>query len=138
MNLLSYRYELIALFALLALAISVWILVTKLRRKKLICVTRDECMNVVTGKYSKIFGVPNEILGVPYYAAVIVYAYVATVRPELITRPVLVTVYAVTTLATLFAARLVYLQAFVIKKWCEWCLAISFASGMIYWLVTLP
>ncbi len=95
-------------------------------------------MNVVTGKYSTIMGIPNELLGIGYHLLIIGYAIVAILDFGVVNSELRAAILAISTVATLFAVRLVYIQAFVIKKWCEWCLAISFCSGMMYWLITLP
>src|SRR3989344_5272817 len=78
-----------------------------------------ECETVLTSQYATIFGIPNALLGGLYYLAVITFAvlYMDTKHPKYI-------LAAMTAIMVGFVFTLwfVYLQAFVIKAFCEYCL----------------
>jgi len=78
-----------------------------------------ECETVLTSQYATIFGIPNALLGVFYYLAVIVFSilYMDTKQPKYI----LATMTAVT-VGFIFTLWFLHLQIFVIKAFCEYCL----------------
>ena len=92
----------------------------KKAKKKLVCPMRANCEVVIHSDYSKVLGVPVEILGMCYYAFIsISYGIynifgLAAPLPEIL--------FGISILAFLFSLYLISIQAFVIKQWCTWCL----------------
>lgn len=81
------------------------------------------CKKVQYSKQSKTFGVPNSVLG--FFMYVIVASMVWTVNAELTPLwPLQITI----TFGFLFSSYFLYVQAFVLKAFCTWCVlsAINF------------
>jgi uncharacterized membrane protein len=94
----------------------------------------DDCDKVVHSKYSSIFfGVPNEIGGMLYYLTVVVgvvaLLFGVTVIGTISLSLLLVIIGA---FSAIFSMILIYIQAAVIKEWCEWCLASVGMSILIF------
>jgi len=88
--------------------------------KKMYCLMGEDCSLVVGSKYGHHFGIKNELSGIAYYMAIITYSVVA----YFINIPQLITNIAIglSILSVLFSFYLFFLQAFVLKKFCSWCL----------------
>lgn len=91
------------------------------------------CEQVTTSQYATIFGIPVALIGALYYLAVmlLILAYHETKQSNL-----LKLIAALTGAGFLFSLWFVYLQAFVIKALCLYCL-ISAASSTILFLISL-
>lgn len=87
------------------------------------------CETVTTSEYATIAGVPIALLGAVYYLAVFlsVIAYLDTRRPGILRMTAGFT--AVGFLASLW---FVYLQLFVIKAICPYCMLSAFASTVLF------
>ena len=118
---------LIVSLALLGLGISSYLLKTKLRHERLVCFLGDEdCDAVVKSKYGYLFKIPNELLGVLYYFCMIAGILLAV--------PFALLQFAAV-LALTSSLILVFVQAFVLKKWCEWCLATAVINLLLFFFV---
>lgn len=83
------------------------------------CPVGGHCQDVVFSKYGKTSGVKNEIWGILYYVAVILAVFLAL-------KPVLL---GISILSALFTTYLIFVQFFILKNFCSWCLL---ASGINY------
>lgn len=123
------------LFTLAAIGIAetVYLIRSRLASVHPVCpIGGESCNLVLTSRYSRIFGVSNDILGVIFYFAVgIVAAFlVIGVGPLTILDNV---IKIAVTLATLLSLYFTYLQAHVLKRWCFWCLM----SAITIWAMAL-
>jgi uncharacterized membrane protein len=105
---------------------------TKKRAKQpLICPLRTNCETVITSKYSKIVGIPVEILGMSYYLLVAFFHGVIVLFPSVLTPTVFFISLLISSFAVAFSFYLVLIQAFAIKQWCTWCLFSAFLCVLI-------
>lgn len=100
--------------------------------EKLICPVGGGCDVVTESTYSKFFGFPVELLGMIYYVVVAVAYLVLLAFPNVVTVQVAFWIMSLTITAVLFSAYLVFIQAFVIKHWCIWCLTSAFLCLVIF------
>lgn len=120
------------LFTLSALGISetVYLIKTRFLSQKPVCVVGEDCLKVLESKYSKIFIIPNDVLGLLFYIASSFIAAFLVIEIA----PLQFWVQAITILVALgsvISVFFVYLQFKVIKAWCFWCLM---SAGTI-WLM---
>ena len=95
----------------------------------LVCPVRFDCHSVVNSDYSKIFGIPVELLGMGYYA-LIALAYLLSIF--VILPATLHTIFFIfSKLAFLFSLYLIGVQIFVLKKGCSWCIVSAILSTLI-------
>ena len=96
----------------------------------LACTITQGCEQVLTSKYSTIFGIPISLAGVLFYFSVLVISiYTLTNYPPKRLLMVITSVGFVTTLV------LLYLQAFVISAWCQYCLISALSSTILFLIV---
>lgn len=95
---------------------------------------------VLNSKYTKTFGIHNDVIGLAYFIAVLltpvvvlatlIYGSDETFALGITTLTLLigtfVAIHVGTFLATVMTIRLLYVQFFIIKKMCFWCLISSF------------
>ena len=114
----------ISLLAIIGFLLSWFIFSKKKRNKKLVCFIGKDCNKVLYSKYSKLFfGISNEALGMVYYGVVVLFAVLFFFGIEQISALSLIPfLLIITGAASVFSIVLIYLQAFVIREWCEYCL----------------
>ena len=120
------------LFTLSAIGISetVYLIRKRIASEKPICPIGGGCVTVLTSKYSKLFIVPNDILGLLAYVAISFMAALLVIEIE----PMPLWNFVLTILvglAALMSFFFTYLQWRVIKAWCFWCLM----SASTIWLM---
>ncbi len=113
----------------IGLAISLYLLYGQKADKKLVCLIGHDCDEVVKSAYGKTFGFENTIIGVVYYGGMLIVSLFSLPLPSL-----LLAIPAA--LAGIFSVYLIYVQAFVMRKWCDYCVLSAFLSwGMLYVIV---
>ncbi len=93
----------------------------------LMCNISQGCEQVLTSQYAVVAGVPVALLGVLFYATVLLTSvYFLTNKPG----PKLMLLLGLAGfIPTLY---LLYLQAFVIRAWCQYCLLSALTSTAIF------
>lgn len=94
----------------------------KQTREKMTCPLGSDCDAVIYSEYSRFLRVPLEILGILYYGFVAVSYALFLVLPAFASPLVVFSILALTIAAFLFSLYLTFIQAFVLKQWCAWCL----------------
>jgi uncharacterized membrane protein len=124
--------------ALSGFAVSWYIYRTKRKHKKLVCIIGKDCNRVVESKYNTLLGIPNEILGLLYYAFVILLVLGILLEIERV-GPVtlLFALVASGFIAAFFSTVLLIIQAFMLRKWCEYCIVSAGISIAIFILEIL-
>lgn len=120
------------LFTLSAIGVSetVYLIRKRIASEKPICPIGGGCVTVLTSKYSKMFIIPNDILGLLSY---IVISFIAAflvigIEPILLWNLALKILVAVASLMSIF---LTYLQWRIIRAWCFWCLMSAFTIWLM-------
>ena len=120
------------LFTLSAIGISetVYLIRKRIASEKPTCPIGGGCEIVLTSKYSKLFIIPNDLLGlVAYIAIALVAAFlVIGVQPIFLWNFLL---KILVTIASLMSIFFTYLQWRVIRVWCFWCLMSAFTIWLM-------
>jgi uncharacterized membrane protein len=131
---LSVRHHRRLFFAMLAFALvgfldSTYLAIEHFLNRVPPCSLVTGCEIVTTSKYSVIFGVPLALLGALYYLAVIValVLYLDMRRDFIIKWTARVTAFGF-----VFSLWLVYLQLFVIKAICQYCMLSAISSTGLF------
>lgn len=104
----------------------------KLSSEKLVCPIGSDCDAVVHSEYSRFFGIPVELLGVLYYGLAAISYGIFLAAPYLVSSSLLFAVLVITTAALLFSLYLTFIQAFVLRQWCTWCLTSAGLCAIIF------
>jgi len=131
-----WPFILIALLSLVGLGDAVYLTVQDLTGQNLRCTIISGCSEVLGSKYAHLGPIPLATAGAVAYFAVFSLAVLALFGYSFV-RPLLVVLVVLMFLTTLW---LLYLQAFVIHHFCQYCLlsaavttvitVITFGSGM--------
>lgn len=118
--------------SVIGFAVSIYIFYSKKYHKPMYCVIGQNCDEVVKSKYGKTFGIENSIPGMAYYALVFVYAASLLLNRNVFKVNIIYYFIVIASIGSvLFSAYLAAVQAFVLKKWCEYCIVSSVASVLI-------
>lgn len=93
------------------------------------CTIVDGCHDVLTSEYAAIGSLPTAALGIIYYLALIVLAAIYLDNGNI---KFLVVASLCTVIGFIFSLYLVYLQIFVIKSVCSYCLASAGVSALLF------
>lgn len=94
-----------------------------------VCNIISGCGQVLFSKYSKIGPVPLALFGVAYYSVII---FGALLFLDLKITKILRLLSVYTLVGILASAYFVYLQAFVIKAFCQYCLISALISALLF------
>jgi uncharacterized membrane protein len=125
-------YLLILVAGLVGLSITFSIYKEKHQKKPLVCPFGADCHTVVTGGFSKFLGVGLEIYGAAYYAFIVTIYLLFVAAPSLASPMTVFIVTGITAAGFLFSLYLTFVQAFLIKSWCSWCLMSAGVSTAIF------
>lgn len=126
------------LFTLAAIGISetVYLVRARIAGKRLVCPIGEGCTTVLTSRYSAVFFIPNDVLGlVAYIIIAIGVAFLVIGVPPIDVWQSLVIV--VVGIASAMSLLLVYLQWRVIRAWCFWCLISAFTIWLMGIIIML-
>ena len=129
-------YSVCAIIALVGLANSTYLTASHLAGETVTCLSSTRCSEVLASKYASIGGVPLAALGALAYFTAFSSATLAAFGYESARRVLTLTIAGM----FVFTLWLLYLQAFVIKAFCDYCLlsaAMIFALAGIV-IVTPP
>ena len=120
-------------FSAVGLLVSAYILYSKKFNKPLYCPIGENCDEVVRSKYGKTFGIDNTIPGMAYYILIFIYAF-GLLSNRNIFKEVIVyySIVGISFGSVLFSLYLSYIQKFVLRKWCYYCIISSIASLLIF------
>jgi uncharacterized membrane protein len=107
-----------AILSLVGLVDALYLTIKHLTGQGVQCTVTMGCEEVLTSSYATVGGLPLAAFGAAAYFTVFSLATLALYRYH-VARTLLFYLVAAMTLASLF---LIYVQAFVIGKWCQFCL----------------
>jgi len=124
--------------SIIGFGISFYIFYSKKYGKQLHCMIGQDCDAVVKSSYGKTFGIENTIPGMLYYALIFAYGIAMLSNRNLFKADIIYYFVVIASIGSvLFAAYLTAVQAFVLKKWCEYCIVSSISSLLILLILIL-
>ncbi|MDP3770098.1 MAG: vitamin K epoxide reductase family protein [bacterium] len=117
--------------------ISFYVWHKKAKKEKLVCIIGKNCNAVVYSQYAHTFGFPNEVMGMCYYGMVAVSRILMLLHVIPAAYEIDMAFTIITASAAVFSLYLIFIQAFVLKEWCEWCVVSGILSITIFLLVVL-
>ena len=124
-----------ALLSLLGLGVSGYIWYKQLTAGPVLCIGRG-CAAVIRSRYGRLLGLPNGAWGIVYFGGLLVAVVVGEQLPSW-RSPVASFGLLVSAVALLLHTYLTYLQMFVLRALCSWCLTSALLTlGIVLVLVT--
>jgi len=126
------------ILSLIGFAVSAYIFYSKKYDKPLFCPIGKNCDEVVRSKYGKTFGIENTIPGMGFYILIFVYAIGLISNRNLFKEAIVYySLVGISFVSVLFSLYLVYIQKFVLRKWCYYCIISSIASMLIFLIMVM-
>jgi len=125
-------YAFIAFAASGGLGVALYIYYTKKYKQQLVCPIGSDCNVVITSRYAKFLGVSLEYWGMFYYAVIFASYITLILAPHLLSEFFLSGLIILTSVAFFFSLYLLFVQAFLLRQWCIWCLLSAMLSIMIF------
>lgn len=123
---------LIIILCLLGLAITGYIIFAHASNRKVVCPSFSKSCNLVLdSKWSRVFGVKNEITGFLYYV------FVFTVTGLSASSNVLFMLKLLVILAVLYSAYLTVIQSKKLKHFCFYCICTAIINFLLFALIVL-
>lgn len=124
------NYIIFFILSAIGLSETIYLIRKRIAKENPACLIGGSCSLVLESKYSKFFGVHNDILGLLFYIMILFISgfLIIGTDPATILSFVLKLSVAIGSLMSLFFT---YLQWRVIKTWCFWCLV----SAVTVWLM---
>lgn len=126
-------YALIALVSLVGLGDAIYLTVEHLSGRSVRCTIVSGCSEVLSSEYATVRGVPLAMIGAAAYFSVFSLAVLAAYSYKWAAK-LLTVVVGLMFLTTLW---LLYLQAFVIKHFCQFCLLSALVTFVLTVLVVI-
>lgn len=120
------------IFGLAGFVVAGYVYNKKRRNMPMVCPLDGSCDIVTASQYSKFLGIPVEALGIVYYLLIVFVYSTKNVFPDLLGGGFLFLILGVSFGAFIFSLYLMTIQAFVLKKWCTWCLFSAGFSTLIF------
>lgn len=117
----------LALIALLGIADATYLTALHYADRSPICIPGLECEVVLGSQYATVWGTPISLFGVLFYLTVLGLTLWSGSDQRV--RPLLV---VLTSLGLIVSAYLVYLQAVVLKAFCQYCLVSAGLSVLLF------
>jgi uncharacterized membrane protein len=120
------------LFTLSAIGISetVYLIRKRLLAQKPVCPIGQDCVLVLSSKYSRIFIIPNDVMGLLFYIFTSFLTAFLVIGVEPVSLWDLLMKLAVG-LGSIMSLFFTYLQGRVIRAWCFWCLMSAFTIWLM-------
>lgn len=120
------------LFTIAAIGISETSYLIRKRKagERPVCLIGERCHEVLESKWSRLFGVPNDVLGLLFYSMVsVLLAFLLIEIPPLGLWEMLIKISIAGGMA--MSLVLLFLQWKVIKAWCFWCVLSALTTFMM-------
>ena len=115
--------QIVALFGMLN---SLYIGYHRIIGRKIYCPTGEKCNEVLESKYSKIFKIKNDILGLIFYLTIFIlgfYTYLEYIK---------ISTLFLSLGALTFSSYLIYVQANKLKNYCSYCIFSAIVNLIIF------
>ena len=96
-----------------------------------VCLPSAPCEVVLTSRYAEMWGVPLSLLGLLMYISLLSLCICLLQERNEDQGMASILIYTLSLSGSLFSLYLLYLEAFVIRNYCTWCLA----SGIVIWSI---
>ena len=124
------------ILSLIGFSVSAYIFYSKKFNMPLYCPIGENCDDVVKSKYGKTFGIENTIPGMGFYILVFAYAIGSLLNRNVFKEMMIYYfIVGISFASVLFSLYLVYVQKFILKKWCVYCIISTIISIMLLLII---
>jgi uncharacterized membrane protein len=125
------------IIALVGLAVSVYMTIFKLTDNSTMCLGSGGCSTINDSRYSEIYGIPVAAVGVGGYLAILAILALEVKGGSFFERNATLVTFGMALTGFLFTLYLVYLEIFVIKALCPFCVTSQVAMTILFILTVI-
>jgi uncharacterized membrane protein len=122
--------------SVIGIAISIYMTIFKLTNNNAMCLGNGGCSTVNASRYSQINGIPVALVGLGGYLAIVAALYLET-RLKFFEQNGNLLAFGMSLTGVLFTAYLTYLEIYVIKALCPFCIASAVAISLVFVLTLI-
>lgn len=122
----------IAVLALVGALVATYLLLGSLGLIGRVACGIGDCAAVQSSRWARIAGIPVSAVGLAGYLALFLLAVLGLQRPLARATWIAVLLFAGALAGVLFTAYLTFLEAFVIRAWCQWCVTSAVLITLIF------
>ena len=124
---LGYAWLVVSVVGITIAWYGVWAAWRMMSKQNNLCPVGDSCQKIKQSRYSTLFGIPVELLGISYFGVLTVLQLLLTLNNF---KPVILQqmVTTLTILGLVFSVTLVFVQARILKSLCQDCMNIHGAT----------
>ncbi len=123
----KHKYDIIVILAVVGFGISLYLAITHYLGLSVPCDLTHGCEVVLNSRYATLFGLPLSVWGSAYFVSVIISALLA--NHYQVWRKILTIILSFGALSALI---LLSIQFFVLKKVCQYCLAVDLTNILLF------
>jgi len=128
--------QVIIFFTVIGLLVSIYMTIFKITNNESMCIGSGGCSVVNASRYSEINGIPVALVGVGGYLAILIVLLLEKRVPFLEENGSMV-LFGLTLTGFLFTVWLIYLEIFLIKALCPFCLTSQISMTIIFVLTVI-
>ena len=118
--------------AILGVLVSIYMTIFKLTSNNAMCLGSGDCSTVNASKYSSIYGVPVAFFGVLGYLAIVGVLLMQDRGGDFFKNNGILVLFGLVITGFLFTLYLVYLEIFVIKALCPFCITSQITMTILF------
>ena len=118
--------------SMIGLAVSVYLAYVKVFKLPIYCTPGlGDCATVNSSRWSELWGIPIAFFGILSYLALIFLVFFG-LKIAFLTRYTNLLIFGIGAFGFLYSLYLTYLEIFVLKTICQWCLVSAFSMTAIF------
>lgn len=126
------------ILSIIGLGVALYLAYVETQEVAAICGPVGDCNAVQQSPYARLFGVlPVGVLGAAGYIAILASWFWGRLRKDWLAQKAPLAVFVMTLFGLIFSIYLTYLEPFVIKAVCAWCLTSAVIMSLLY-LLSIP
>lgn len=127
----KWLYRAMIALVVIGLAVSVYMTIYKYTGNEGMCLGSGDCSTVNASRFSEVSGIPVAVLGIAGYSAILIVLFYEN-RNEFFRKNGTLLVFGMSLTGFLFTLYLVYLELYVIKAICPFCVTSQVAMTIIF------
>ncbi len=124
--------KIILFFIFINILISFYLCLVDLKNQNVLCTPGNRCDYVLKSEYSKIKGIPISLIGFIYFIFLFMLITISNLNPALLNLALIFSSFSF-----IFSLYLIYLQIYIIKALCPYCLVVDVSSILIFFLLII-
>lgn len=128
----KWLYRASIIFTLLGIAASIYTTILKMPGHENMCFSNGACETVNNSPYAEVYGIPVAVIGIGGYLSILAVLILEKKGGNFFTKNATLLTFGLTLIGFLFTLYLIYLEIFVIKAICPFCLISQVAMTILF------